>query len=381
MGITAGNNARQVLVKHATLMKLNSMSRMMFAALCCATVLTACKRNNGAAANEPKITGSPSDAPVAIAPKWTAGLRYLMRLESSQSIQLPNFMGGGRGGAGGADAKNPPMQTSFAQDYALVVTNAADGLRGIELEILGLELVAARGDQELVNYDSRNKVAPQGGPMTGLFDQMIGGKIYYLLGADNKVVKVEGVQELIDRAEPPAGPAAANGGGMLRNIYTEDLFKQLVEMAGSPPVSVRVGESWTDVREANAPTLGTLVVTTTNTLRGWQEHAEKKCARVEFTGTVALSTNAAASPLGGLVKLQGGTVEGHYWFAPDPGLPIETVFTQNITITFPNFGGGQPRRANNGAGAAGGAGAAPDLSAPMHQSISLKLVETKPIGR
>ena len=41
------------------------------------------------------------------------------------------------------------------------------------------QLLAARGEQEFINYDSRNKVARQGGPMPQRFDQFVGGKIYY----------------------------------------------------------------------------------------------------------------------------------------------------------------------------------------------------------
>src|SRR5687768_2087525 len=99
----------------------------------CAISLTGCKPGNRNAAKEPKISGSPSDAPVTIEPKWVSGQRYVMRMESSQSYELPNF-GGGRGG--GQPTNNPPLESTFAQEYSLIVTNAGDGQRGIEMEIL-----------------------------------------------------------------------------------------------------------------------------------------------------------------------------------------------------------------------------------------------------
>ena len=373
-------------------MNLNSIVQTSLVTLCGVVLLSACREKKGAAAGrEAKITGRPSDAPVVIEPKWAAGQRYVMRMESSQSYQLPDFAAMGRGGgAGAAGTNNPPLENNFALEYGLVVTNAPDHQRGLELEILAVEMVTARGDQELANYDSRNKVAPRNGPMTDVFDKLIGGKIYGLVGADNKVVKVEGLNELLDRVDPAAGPNAGpgrgagaggmGGGGMVRGMYNEDTFKQLIEMAGAPPKAVRVGESWPYTRETEAPIIGKLTVTTTNTLRGWQEHEKQKCARVEFTGAIIFSTNAAASPLAAFIKLQDGVVAGHYWFAPDLGIPVETVLQQNmiINLTVPNMGG-QRRRGNNPPDGAT-TNATQSFSAPMRQNISVKLLEIKPIG-
>ena len=367
-----------------------SIRAILFCALAvgCGALASGCKRNTGATAQkESKITGSPSDPPVAIQPKWAAGQRYLMRMESVQSYQLPNFPGMGRGTGGGTGTNNAPLENHFAQEYALVVTNAADGHRGIEMEILAFEIVAARGDQEFINYDSGNKVAPGHGPMTDLFDKLLGGKIYYLVAPDSTVVRVEGVKELFDRVEPPAEanaetPAARGrrggamgGAGMLRSAYNEDVFRQMIELAGAPPNSVRVGENWTVTRETSAPIIGQLTITTTNTLRGWQEHEGRRCARVEFTGTVAFGTNTG--PLAAFMKLEGGSVTGRYWFAPDLGIPVETIFDQEMTLRMANFGTGPGRRPRAAANSETNATAS--ITAPMRQNISVKLVEVKPI--
>ncbi len=351
----------------------------------CAVSLMGCKQGNRNAAPESKITGSPSDAPVAIAPKWAAGQRYVMRMESSQSYQLPNF-GAGRRPAG-QGTNNAPLESTFAQEYSLLVTNASEGQRGIEMEILAVELMAARGEQEFINYDSRNKVARQGGAMTDMFDQFVGGKIYYLVGADNKVVKVEGLNELFARVEPTPESANPNaggrgrgfgGGGMLRNMYNEDVFKQLIDLAAlAPPNSVRVGDTWVTTRDSGAPIIGPLSVTTTNTLRGWQEHEAKKCARVEFTGAVTIGTSTNANPMAAFMRVENGTVKGHSWFAPELGIPIETVVDQKMTINMVNIGA-QPRRTNNTANAAA-TNTPARITLPVNQHISIKLIEVKSI--
>ena len=253
------------------------------------------------------------------------------------------------------------------------------------MEILAFELVAARGDQEFINYDSGNKVAPGNGPMTDLFDKLIGGKIYYLVAPDSTVVRVEGVKELFDRVEPPADASAGTapsrrggatgGAAMLRSAYNEDVFRQMIELAGAPPNSVRFGENWTTTRETSAPIIGKLTITTTNTLRGWQEHEGRRCARVEFTGTVAFGTNTG--PLAAFMKLEGGSVTGRYWFSPDLGIPVETIFDQEMTLRMSNFGAGQGRRPRDGTAAETATNAPVSIATPMRQNISVKLVEVK----
>jgi hypothetical protein len=371
---------------------MKSIQAILFCLLSlgCSTLIAGCKKDTGPAAQkESRITGSPSDPPVAIQPKWAAGQRYLMRMESVQAYQLPNFPGMGRGTDGTTDTNNPPLENHFAKEYALTVTNAADGHQGIEMEILAFEIVAARGDQEFINYDSGNKVAPGNGPMTDLFDKLIGGKIYYLVAPDSTVVRVEGVKELFDRVEPtteantdtPAARGrrggAMGGAGLLRSAYNEDVFRQMIELAGAPPNAVRIGENWTVTRETSAPIIGKLTITTTNTLRGWQEHEGRRSARVEFTGTVAFGTNTG--PLSAFMKLEDGSVTGRYWFAPELGIPIETIFEQQMTLRMSNFGGGQGRRPRDGANSDPNTNAPVSFSAPMRQNISVKLVEVKAI--
>jgi len=330
-------------------MKLKIKFLHAAAILCCALALiTGCKKKEGGAASagEAKITGSPSDPPVAIVAKWTAGQRYIMRMESAQTMQLPNIFGGRGPGAGGTN--NPPVENNFAQEYALTVTNAADNNRGLEMEILTIELQAGRGDQQQINYDSQNKVTRDAGPMTDAFDKMIGGKIYFLVSPESKVLKVEGIKELFDRIDSPADPANANtgargagrgGSAILRGVYNEDLFKQLIEMAGAPPNAVHVVESWDYSRDVTAPMVGAMTVAVTNTLRGWQEHDKRKCARVEFTGSITSSGNGGASPLGIRLAIDDGKVSGRYWYAPYIGMALETIIDQNYTMTMSGMAG------------------------------------------
>jgi hypothetical protein len=112
-------------------------------------------------------------------------------------------------------------------------------------------------------------------------------------------------------------------------------------------------------------------------LRGWQEHDAKKCARVEFNGAVELATNAAANPMAAFMRVENGTVAGHYWFAPEIGIPIETVLEQKMVISIVNIGG-QSRWTNNAANPAA-TNLPARISVPVRQNISIKLIEVKAI--
>jgi hypothetical protein len=148
-------------------MKLFFLLRTVPVALCLVLSFTACKKSNDTSAQkESKITGSPSDAAISLKSTWPIGKRYVMRMESDQSTEMPNMQPARDGQPQKATMR---IGNKFAQEYALVATNAADGNRGLEMEILAIELESGAGNQTM-NYDSRNKVAPTGGAMGETFD-------------------------------------------------------------------------------------------------------------------------------------------------------------------------------------------------------------------
>jgi hypothetical protein len=350
-------------------MKLNPILRLALA-VSCAVIANGCKKSEQTTARqEPKITGSPSDPPVSLLPVWKPGQRYVTRMESAQTMEMPAAaVGRGRQ----TDGQPVLIENNFAQEYSLVVTNAPDGNRGLEMEILAIEIQAG-GAGQTINYDSRNPVVRDGGPMGEAFDKMIGGRLRVLATPQNKVLKVEGLEELFARLDSPgdANPqrAARRGvgrgvaNGMLRGMYNDEIVKQMIEFSSGIPDTVRVGQSWPVNREVPQPGIGTLMLSMTNTFRGWQEHDGRKCARVEFVGTIASKGDVSAEPNPGPggISILSGTMAGHYWFAPELEMAVETTIQQNYTIR---------SGANSG-------NAAFTFTAPVRQNVSLRLLEVK----
>lgn len=340
-----------------------------------AALLAGCKKDGSGSSggkNDGPITGSASDAPIKLEPAWRPGNTYIMRLERAQNSQVPGLRGGG-------GTTNPAIETSYAQEYSLTITNGENGTRGAELEILGIELQVSRGEEQLINYDSQNKVVPRdpNNPMLAAFDKLVGGKVRYQFSADHKVLKVEGINDLFNRMEVPEGGDQAGrrrggmGAGMLRQALNEEVFRQMVDVSGAPPNAVKIGETWPLHKDVNAPLVGKISIDITNTLRGWQERDGVKCARVEFTGALSSggSTNAQRGPLGAQIAVKDGIVNGHYWYDPHMGITREMVSDQSYTIsgTFPGGRGtnAQPRT----------------ISAPVRETTSVKLLEIKPAGQ
>ena len=330
---------------------------------------TGCRKSSsGTSAPEPPITGRPSDPPAELKPEWKLGRRYVMRMDSTQTAEM-NF---GR--------QQGSQETTVSLDYAVAVSNAPQGGRGLEMEIRALAVDILSGDRSIYHFDSLNKAVPNQGPGVELMQRIIGGRLWFLVDSNATVSRVDGIKELMERAQGDPGQETAGQrrnwmSGVLQRIFNADYFSQMVDAGLLPGSAVRIGDTWTRQREIDVGLLGRLVVSATNTLKGWQEHEGKKCARIEFKGTLGMRTGKAEGPfaLVGLT-LQDGQITGRAWFDPAIGLPIETIQEQscNVSGTLPNFG----RRNNPQATNAG----PQKFSFPWRQTVSTSLASVEETG-
>ena len=331
-------------------------------------------------ASEAPITGQPSDPPVEMKAEWKPGHRYLLHLEMNQSAVSP----WGR--------QTAPQETSVGQDCAITVTNAPGGGRGLELEIQSLAVESGSGENTWLRFDSLNKVTPSEGPGVEQLEKLIGGRVRLLLDAGNKVVAVDGLKELAARAEDSTGNVAANTGGkrggravggmtafLIQRISSADYFKQIVETSSLPQGAVRIGDSWTVQKEMPGNLVGTLVVNTTNILRGWQNHDNRNCARVEFAGALAIKPGRPENlTFGASTKLEDGQISGTSWFSPDVGFPIERTFTQSYTVTgMRTVWTGGPRRSVTNAPVRATNAPMEKFVSPNRLTISVKLLDVQ----
>jgi hypothetical protein len=161
----------------------------------------------------------------------------------------------------------------------------------------------------------------------------------------------------------------------------------ILDLSGLPDKPVRVGDSWPVQREAgpSAGPGGALVLNATYTLKGWQEHEQKRCARIDIIGTLAPKTGNAPARQGTPSPLEKSKVTGHCWLDPVLEFPIETALDQSYTVNsvVAQFRQGTNALARTRQGATNpppqqalGTNAPPQkVSSSARQTLSIKLVE------
>jgi hypothetical protein len=313
-------------------------------------LLAGCNKSNTAGRkDEEPITGRKSDPPVEMKAEWKPDKRYAFHLDLVLNTEMP---AGRRGNPNAGPMRQ--MEITLGQDYSITVTNATtNGVRGLQLEIHSLTMDIASGDTYIMNYDTDNPGAGlSDSPIADQLQKLVGGRIRYLLSPENKVMRMDGFQELMERMGGPGRAVRGQGPppGMINRIYNPQYFRQLVELTGLPPESVRIGDRWPVKRDLSAVGMGSLAIDLTATFRGWQKHDNRNCALLEFSGSLLPKTEPApagppgtnrtsdvrkliraiTSPSAAPSNIEKGSVTGKSWFDPSLGFTAETAVDQTL---------------------------------------------------
>ncbi|MBI3878325.1 MAG: hypothetical protein HY300_20575, partial [Verrucomicrobia bacterium] len=295
-------------------------------ALCVAS--SACKKKAAeqAAATEEQAAQPKEEPPVELKVKWPVGKRFVMNNEMSQETTVQN------------PAVPTPIkiEMSQGQEMALsVVKEREGGGREVEVEFLGFKLDMRQPGQPPMRFDSKSDPkSDTTNVVAKSLRKFVGAKLKYLTDATGKVEKVEGVDDLLKKL---LAGSSITSQAILRGMMTEENFKRMVvTAAGLPDKPVKVGESWPVNTTVPGTMFGTLVLDMNYKFNGLQDHAGRKCAALEYTGTVtnvlakpatAAPQNAAAAP-----TMEDGKTSGQAWFDPALGMMIESSGEQSFTI-------------------------------------------------
>jgi hypothetical protein len=312
-------------------MRLASINAQVGTALWLALLLLPSGGCHRSGIKEAPITGKSTDPPVALRATWQPGKRFIYRVESTTSSQVPR--------------KNTGMiiHAGFVlgQDLAFAVTNvAADGSRVLQMELLSVQMETTRDDGMTLAFDSANKVMQvESSPLVDRLRKLVGLKLAFRLSPDGQVTRVEGVKDLNNRMSG-SGSIRGLAGSVLNAHFNQQFFRDIVEMGLLPKDPVKVGDSWTVSRQASGGIRGSSVTLDLSyKFRGWQRREGTNCARLDFTGTFKPNTGPrtnpsvvrrivnAAVPPGG----EEGTMTGRTWYDPELALAVETTYEQSIT--------------------------------------------------
>jgi hypothetical protein len=282
---------------------------------------------------------------VTLAPKWKVGERRVHRMSQHQDQDIT------------AAAMPQPMKqvTRHQQEFSVTATKAREG-GGFELDVeyLQMQMKSQMGEQTVLSFDSQSDSKDDSSnPVAPMLRALAGAKFRLLTRADGQVEKVEGVQEFVGKLSASAPPMLA---GMLQQLVNEDTVKQMgVTTAGLPQKPVKVGDQWPYQQEFSLGPLGTLIVKLDVTFKGWEEHAGRKCAVLEHTGTIGRKEAEAADS--SMLRSMTGDTKGKTWFDPEAGAEVESIAFQNMLMKLDAMG--------------------QEASVNMKQSITNQLIDLK----
>lgn len=287
--------------------------------------------------------------------RWIASNRYVFRLDSTVWSEWPQ-----RG-----DTKPPSFELNVGLDYTVQVTQVApDGGRRLELEVRAVQLDSAMGERTVASFDSESQNAgPDGAGRADRLRRLVGTRLIYQLSPSNTVLRVSGLDRLLE--------AGAGGGGRgawpMRGAFTSEMFRHLVNLHPLPAGSVGIGQSWRGQRELGGPMGTALAADLTYTFKGWTTHERRHCALFEFAGPVKAKDASPGRGRGGSFNLEHGTVSGRAWFDPEAGQFADTTLEQNLVFKGAMGGG---RRATNEP--------PQTVVVPSRQHTTVLLVEVEP---
>jgi hypothetical protein len=275
---------------------------------------------------------------VKLATKWRIGHRYTYRAEVAQknsmrfpeSAQMPRM------------PRKMDQRIEMASTYSLTpVAERPGGGMEVVAEFLALEMDFMMGDRAMMSFDSKSGDASAEGrnPFTETFRQLIGAKFRLILDPDNSIESIEGFDEWTARASDGGRP---EGGMMLRRMFGTDYFQQLVEFArGQPGHPVRPGESWPSETVIAFPPMDRFRVKLETKMAGMERREDRSCARLEFTGTLAVNKEPSPRPERRMIPEE-GRISGTSWFDPELGILVESAGEQSFKqkIEMPQRGGG-----------------------------------------
>ncbi len=257
--------------------------------------------------------------PVEMQMKWQAGKKYVMHREQTQTTETkpPN------------QPKPVKQVQKMTQDFSLSpVRDLDNGGQQLQLEFEGLTVEVGDGERKMFSADSaQNSAEDAKNPVGARLRKMVGARLQYFINANGKVEKMEGYPELVKQAagENPKAQAA------FRDMFNESVLQKFGSFGedSTPHRVVKLGDGWA-IHLEEPSGAGPLNVDLKCTFKDWEQHADHKCMRIIFAGTITpqAAPNTASLP----AKIEKGRVSGETWFDPQLGMIVQIAFDADMNL-------------------------------------------------
>jgi RNA polymerase sigma factor (sigma-70 family) len=264
---------------------------------------------------------APVDGPVFMKIYWDTGKHYAMNISMDQGTetQVPGLA--------------QPVSEKVQLDQKFLISPVKQFNEGgwqLEFKFENQTMNASRAGQTTLIFDSAQEPAGDTNSLLApVLRAMIGSTIQYYTDASGKVTRMEGVDDLRNRIAASADPQAQ---ALLGSMFSEDTLRQYGSLADSlPGRTVLVGDSWRVQKDVRSP-IGLLALDLKYTFKNWEQHGDRRCARVEFSGRVSTKDTGAAAASGMQVEITKGTVSGEFWYDPDLSMTVDSDNQQNLSL-------------------------------------------------
>lgn len=216
------------------------------------------------------------------------------------------------------------------QDVSAVAT---DGTADLELRYEAIRL--ENGGPAAMSYDSTltgEAAKRNDSRLAKIFEPMLGAKLGMKLEPTGRVAALSGVDAMLADAFDGLGTAQpGDPTAMLKEMFTEDSMRKLVELNVFPTDAIEAGHAWNRTVEQKLPMFGSLKISLDNTFTGVEEHAGSRCAKISVAGTMSLEPSAdQAVPME--LSIESPTISGVMYFALENGRLVEMLMDTTMDM-------------------------------------------------
>lgn len=295
----------------------------IFAIVVALAVVAGCSKTNkiNTASEATPAATPPAAGTVEMKLKWAPGERIIQEMGIKQNVEtaIPGL--------------SAPVKTDVTIDQKIsltVVSTDPDGGHQLELQFLSIRLDGESAGKKMAFDSDKDKDPETTDPVARAMGIIVGARLQYFLDAGNKVVRIEGVDDLLNRFSGSDSATAS-----IKSMFTQDYFKRMLDpmLLYLPPKAVRPGDSWPVTIELPMGTFGTMNMDYTSTFKGWDMRGKRNCALIEFVGKVGIQPNTSTSQRITL-SVHDGKASGMVWFDPEFGSVIDSEFNKDMTLLF-----------------------------------------------
>jgi RNA polymerase sigma factor (sigma-70 family) len=314
----AASSSTSTIIKGA--LKLMAWTKAKTTMVACAVVLLAAGTTTLAVKNHhPSASPQNLSGPVDMRINFPVGRKYSMHIDMDQTTNtaVPNL-------------PEPIVQgVKIGQDFDVSAIRELDGGgRQLELKFTGQTMNISQGGRTMLSFDSAGSPAQDAGnPAASILRSMLGSSLEYFTDATGRVERMEGQDELLKRVAAVGNPESA---ALLNQLYSKSTLEQYASYADSmPDHSVSIGDGWEVKKDLNTP-IGVLGLDLQYSFKNWEQHGDRKCMHVEFTGTI--KTKNTSTETGMEIGIKKGKVTGEMWFDPALGMIVEVNSSQDLLL-------------------------------------------------